>query len=592
MSMISDIICRLKRITLKRELLMGAVCLNSAFMVYFFSPSELYLGNASEFIVDGAHILVPMLIMAAAVFGILLLIANLMLFINKKLAQVFCCLMLGGQLASLCQTLFLNGEMKTMDGSEADYESITFFHMADYVIWLVLLLLPLILFVIKCFKPNLGKEVLASRTGAFLAAAMFAMQSAGILSLIAKNGLGKSQEDAMPLYFSYKNALDLSADDQNIVVVLTDRLDSHWVKEELELYPELYDMLEGFTFYSDNVSEYYRTFPSVAVMLTDMDYTYQAKTYFELAWAGDTLCSRLKDNGWTVNLIPDCGNIFSNISQLDGKCDNVVRASEDEYRYVYFEEVGIVPSMLRLSLSRLLPYMMKKIVVEGMSSSVSNQFVRLKYTDYTHYGFINEESDCHLYHYLKNTGITTNAKGKVFSFLHTSFAHDINDELTQEILGYTSEDNHVTIRASYEMIDELFTQMKEKGIYDSSTIILAADHGEIPKFIEIPEGKDITETYPASLMIKPAGAERKPLVVNDEDSLSTAYFAASVLEYAGIDHSEVGYSYNDVIAMEDQPDRYYAAEYATNPMLYKITGNAFDLENWHLIQQASGRNKK
>lgn len=578
-----------KKFTLKRELYMAAICISAAFMFCLFSPAEVYLGNTGDFIIDGAHILMPLLITAAAAAAALWLIVNLMLLINEKLAKLVCCLILGFQSASLVQLLFLNGEMKEIDDAVINYEEPTLLHMADYIVFLGLVFAPLLILALKEKKPGFGKKLFTGKTGTFVSLAIFAMQAAGAGSLLAQNGLGKSQEDSMPIFFSYKDVLDFSKDDDNILVVLTDKLDSNWMNEELKLYPDLYDLLEGFTYYDDNISVYSRTFPSVASMLTGKDYDRRPNEYLNWAWSGETVCSKLKDAGWTVDLVLDQEQSYQAIEPVLDDCDNIRRASSGDYNYVYFADDGIIPTMLDLSMAKLMPYMLKGIFIDGHTSGVSNGFISVKGINHVHTGKVGMESDLRLYRYITSEGITANGSGKVFNFIHTCFAHGCNGDLTKEVYGtFDDEDFPLNLRADFEMLNEIFSRMKELGVYDNTTIILVADHGNNPTRCKTETGDYIEAPIPASLMIKPAGAQRAPLVVDSENKLSNAYFAASILEYAGLDHSGQGYSYNDVIAMDKQPDRYYTVLPTVDPhesydyIVYRIDGNAYDFKNWHI----------
>ena len=87
-------------------------------------------------------------------------------------------------------------------------------------------------------------------------------------------------------------------------------------------------------------------------------------------------------------------------------------------------------------------------------------------------------------------------------------------------------------------------------------------------------------------MIKPAGAPDEPMKTDSLTEMSNDFLTPSLLEYAGIDHSDRGYSYNDIIDKKLHPDRFLqmflylsdrTIEYRD---LYKVTGNARNFDNW------------
>ena len=167
------------------------------------------------------------------------------------------------------------------------------------------------------------------------------------------------------------------------------------------------------------------------------------------------------------------------------------------------------------------------------------------------------------------------------------FAHSQTELISSLYSGYDSGTTPTYItnaRGSFEIINEYFKQMKELGVYDKSTIILIADHGRPP--LEIKKSGDRLEDVDvASLLIKPANAERAPLKFDSTSEMSNQFFPASILEYAGIDHSRYGVSYNDVITQGLHTERLFNgyqwdSSKVTLICRYVINGNSRDFDNW------------
>ena len=83
-----------------------------------------------------------------------------------------------------------------------------------------------------------------------------------------------------------------------------------------------------------------------------------------------------------------------------------------------------------------------------------------------------------------------------------------------------------------------------------------------------------------------------PLVTDTETEMHNPYFSASVLEYAGLDHSGLGVSYNDVITQDLHIERLFCPldfgghnDRPRLPGVYHINGNAADPDNWNYIKQ-------
>ena len=132
--------------------------------------------------------------------------------------------------------------------------------------------------------------------------------------------------------------------------------------------------------------------------------------------------------------------------------------------------------------------------------------------------------------------------------------------------------------------------MKEAGVYDNSTIIVLGDHGRAPRELS-GSTMELDGAITSALLIKPAGAHGKMIQKDSHSELSIAYFAPSVLEYAGVDRSGFGVSYNDVINGSIKLPRvirgYDFAGYGrmVEKAAYIVSGDARDFSNWTLLRE-------
>ena len=133
--------------------------------------------------------------------------------------------------------------------------------------------------------------------------------------------------------------------------------------------------------------------------------------------------------------------------------------------------------------------------------------------------------------------------------------------------------------------------MKRLGVWDDSTIIILGDHGRPPNETDGMFNQKLKSAITTALLIKPAGSENVPIVYDRDSELSNDFFGASILEYAGIDHSSCGLSYNDVIENDLHPERYLQSVKFINygalkyTARYRITGDARDFGNWELLPE-------
>ena len=335
-----------------------------------------------------------------------------------------------------------------------------------------------------------------------------------------------------------------------------DELLGEWVKslpeEVSKSMVELYDEMDGFTLYHDNLSKYGQTFPAVANLLTGREYGREGRyLYLTNSFAGRNPLDELRDNGFVSNFLTECPNAFNNIVNLNDHCDNI-KESEMECCIDYYSDYGIIYTMTLLSFSKCLPYFMKCLATESIEPDFTNFFVYLKdengkveVEDMMHYN-VSPDCDLKYYKYMSSHPLDSNCENKVFNFIHFAGFHDDSREVSELYEGYDGGrvDYYTTARGEFEIINNYMEQMKKLGVYDNSTIIILGDHGK--QIASVTKGNKQVEPITTGLMIKPENSHGR--MQDDYTSqLSHKYFQASVLEYAGIDHSNYGYSYNDII---------------------------------------------
>lgn len=559
--------------TLITSILIGIVL---CFTVFFFQPVELFLGNQREFFVSFGYIAVPMLLTAivssAVLSGLLFLIHRF----SRKACAVTARFLLGFLLSFYIQNLFFNKYMSPLRDGDNTVRAGGAFYLIDFILMYVIIFLPVMLYAAAQKKPCGKLSVLSGNTAVTYAASLvFAMQLVGAGTSFIRTDL-KKVDYSFSAYLSYEPLMELSAD-ENIIVFLYDRMDGYWTDEMLERYPELYDELDGFTYYQNNIARYDSTFPSVTAMLTGKVCKNGKDTGFlSDAWEGDNVFSLLFKNGWDTEMIMDKPNTFNSLSDLEPFCGNIREINGSDVKINYLGKEGIIPTMTKFSFTRLLPYYLKDFVSTGLSSDFSNGFVKYNKADASPTA-VGEESDMRFYDYIKNHDMTVSSGRKKFIFIHTNGMHNKNCEEVKALWHDGSKyesDNVSTGCGTMVIIQEYLRKLKEEGIYDNSTIIILGDHGKQENY-----AKELVVEEITGLMIKPAGAERAPLETDRYSEMSNEYFLPGVLEYAGLSHEEKGTSYEDVLRGNVPPSRNILIR-ENGYRLWNVTGDARDFNNW------------
>ena len=581
-----------KRITGRDAAELGILSLSVSIAVFVLAPLYIISASRADFPLKTSELLVPMLIAGlvntALLSGVLLLL--------RRFAGgfgAFVIRLIAGFLpAAFVQTVFLNSPSTVYTGYNAIYADPTFRVFSNLGIYILIMLLPQILHIIAKKLPSRRNIAAADRNSVMcIGAAALAVLTVWTGVKAAKTDLSEYDSNYYG-YLSYDNALSLS-EKENIVVILSDRLDSYYMDEMLKRYPDIADKFDGFTFYQNNVSHSTNTFPSVAQMLTGELYDGgEWQEYMRKAWDGDSVPELLKKAGYDVNIIPDSTTTTGALRDMDGIFDNISYYDEDSAKVSYLGEYGVIQALGKLSLSRMAPYIAKGGIAGGLGTNVGRFMIVPDSVPEDRVPFrIKPYTDVRLYNYLNSHGLRADNENRTFSFIHLSGSHNLSSELAglyEEVNG--EADVYETTRGAFEIIFSYFDQLRELGIYDNTTIIVLGDHGRPPNETDGVVNLKLKSEIVTALLVKPAGAESAPIAYDRDSELSNDYFGASILEYAGLDHSSFGYSYNDIIENDLHPDRYLQSVKFINygslkyTAKYRITGDARDFDNWEELE--------
>ena len=329
--------------------------------VCFFSSYELAITNQGDIPINVVSIVKAMFIVSIIVIAILFIFLNLLLFVNRTIYRLMRSFMFGLLVSGYIQMLVYNGKMPAFNANAGKFDSTSLYSMINLVIMLGNVFSPVFITAlnIDCEKKQKSLRIKAVVI-TYVCLAIVLMQLAGTIQVYAQNRKVKTSDEYPKVltYLSYEGTTNLSKEG-NIVVFVFDRLDGGWFEETLEYFPELEDILEGFTFYRDNVSGYTLTFPSVPSMITGRVYGGETWTeYLDKAWEGECVPELLHRNGYTVNANLDSSTTYANFKELAGKIDNLVVPSKEQiedpssvYRINYVGKDGVVQTFLKYSIA-------------------------------------------------------------------------------------------------------------------------------------------------------------------------------------------------------------------------------------------------
>ena len=410
----------------------------------------------------------------------------------------------------------------------------------------------------------------------------------------------------------------------NVVVFIVDRFDSSYYDKFVETNPEFFAELDGFTYFNDYTSLYSRTYPAVTSILTqkENDFTTTRLDYFKEAYSDGGPIKKLNQKGYNVSLYTKEYYAYENAAMMGSYVDNVTSV----VGYYIDEYFLLSADMVRLSFSSYLPF-----IAKGAMGYMSTP----DFNAHAKYILENKDGDDEILPYdsdLKAVKdyIDSHALEKVndhgkFTFIHIDGCHTPikYDENWNPSVTYDSD---VAIKLNFEIIYAYLNQMKELGIYESSTIVITGDHawsvndylllgesvwdGDIEDEETKAEG-EVEETETAkpeegekeengdrgvrvtSMFFKRSGESGTPMATSTAQ-ISQDELWNTIFESEGLLELKTGPSFYDIPEGEDRERRYFLqidAKPEINKLtedrivVYKIIGSALDPENWVVDEQ-------
>ena len=298
-------------------------------------------------------------------------------------------------------------------------------------------------------------------------------------------------------------ALKFSAK-RNVIVMVLDSISAEACKDAMAQYPALAENFTGFVHYGNNLGMEWRTPPAIAGMLTGEYWDPDRESFAEYVQSVFSRRSVLWDArqmGLPVFMSAGQGGV-GYASETDADDDgggkkrfgNPFRTKGDDLFSLTIDQI---------SMFRALPYFAK----EGYVRSVSPYFVgRGNAVERTagKFDFENFKDDVCFWPFVSEAPIEVGYASTALQILHTDGGHPP--------VRYDQDGNPVNVKdAEYDdymrqcayilkLVGRFFSRLKQRGIYDCSTIILCADHSVPTKKEEL----DVLSLAYPFLMVKPA----------------------------------------------------------------------------------------
>ena len=548
-----------------------------ALTVFVFGPFELYANNMAELAFGLGDFFGAFLLIAAGVTAILFLA---LIFLPRRVFDVACTVLSAVALLLYVQGTFLTLGMTSVEGDGVGGGTVATSKLViNAIVWIIILGGAIAASVIFSKKASGGVRTAII----FVMVVILGMQTVSFAAVAAttEGVFGDRERYLSSVDMLTYDGIEEVGEEKNVVYFVVDRFSASYFDAAMSNYPEIFDELEGFTYYEDAVSLYPRTYPAVTYMITgvEQDFSRGREEYLKAAWSGSEFLDILDANGYSVNVYTDSYYAYD-ATAVDGLPDYIANRSGDT-KMVVSDHAGLRVDMARLSLYRYLPFSLRSLVGRIASDDFSRHIELISDTSVIY------TSDMKAAYDQLSENPMTVKEGKNFSFIHLQGTHlpnkyDRNFNPATEDNEHNPEDAMIQ---SFKIIDLYIKQLKELGLYEDATIIITGDHSSI--------GSDVDDPYYAhltALMIKPSGVGEGEMEISSAP-VSQVDLHATILDSVGID-AELGYgeSIFDISEDSDRVRKYYfqriiQGEDGLELVNYEIVGSAADFSNWKVVER-------
>ncbi len=540
-------------------------------------PFEIYANNMDEFLFSLSGFF-PWCVL----FGFLLAagIAASLLFLPQKAYRIVYALILSITFMLFLQGTFLNFGVNSLSGDKLGSASVHIgLKILDLFIWIAVIAAAVVLSLLKDTKGII--TIIAVILSVVIAATQIMNPLTNTINhpdvfLSRIKRLEKENDNFKNEVLTCANLTSVSSD-RNVYYFCIDRFDEYFAETAYKVQPDIYDNLDGFTWFKDNLSLYGHTYPSVAYMLTEkpLDMQLSRKQYLDTVYDGNKTLSVLKENGYSVNVYTQAYYAYNTASTLHDYVNNVSVAKKFETA----RPMKLTGCMLSTAVIRCLPLFLKD-AVHGINSNTFNECVTCVGEDgYDGYSAVNNTV------YGQAAKATFESKGdKNFSFIHIEGCHDVYvDYISKSVSVGQENEIKASVENSFRVVNEYIRVLKEKNLYKDATIVITGDHSAAIDDAVAPKGAKLT-----ALFFKPSGSDGTPLAQSNAP-VAHENIWPSIMKSENIVREGEGTGLFDIRESDANRERKYIwhtyVSEQCDEYIYSVKGSGKNFDNWELTER-------
>jgi hypothetical protein len=425
--------------------------------ILLFGSFNIYQGNINEFVVPLTSILKIFLLPA---FILILVLSAIGLLLPKKSHQRYISILFILGILIWLQGNILVWKYGLLDGHGIDWSKNVWRGWADLTLWVVLLFVALLFY----------KQIY--KIAGFASIALLSLLSVSLVfTSIQKPEIWEVKEKFSLPTIPPEEIFEFSSK-QNIIHFILDGFQSdifqEIISEDIDHYSK---SLQGFTFFKENIGSFPTTYMSIPAFFSGKIYknNIPMRRFLKKVIGGRTITNVLHDLGYEIDFV--AGKFFfknarySNLYRIafpyGGTKQHIVKTNS--------------ALMLDLVLFRCAPHFLKRAIYNNEQWFVqrilasTNGSLRGRY--FSHKAFLND-----LINHMSVSRIKP-----VYKYIHLMTSHPpvvVNNECEYtENIQPTRENLKIQAKCCLDDFIKFLLKLKMKGVYESSLIILHADHG-------------------------------------------------------------------------------------------------------------------
>ena len=349
------------------------------------------------------------------------------------------------------QSNFLNPKLSSLDGAVIDWSSYSAQGFVSACFWILNILITI--FAVVHWKEK------AEKIMKYISCFLSAVQILSLFILLFTTRL----DDSSYYGFSKEGQFSVGSE-ENIILFVVDTLQAAAMEEYIASDAYIESELQDFTFFDNAVSGGAPTQLAMPVLLTGMEYDpmQSEDKYKQEMWEETTLYRDLHENGYDVRFFTELG-ATPEISE--GIADNYVMTGSS-----WIEDYFLFGKQLyKLVNFYVMPQFLKQkfwVTTDAITETITKVDGSYRIDDVQFYREMNEMG-----------GVFTDNK-KTFRLYHLNGVHapyNMNENLEKVEEGSVTEQQQ--LQGIMKEIYAYFEAMKQAGVYEGSTIIIAGDHG-------------------------------------------------------------------------------------------------------------------